>query len=105
MSVGTGQAVRMHCEDLATMLRELGLVLFACDLEGHLTESRSPVQRDWLSELVKSPRIVRRSLSKAAERWREEDRPRANTPAATRLSSTCKHLRLCIWVESERLRT
>ena len=75
MSAGSAQAVRMHCEDLATMLRELGLVLFACDLKGCPTESRTGGQRDWLSELVKSPRIVRRALERAAESWRDECRP------------------------------
>ena len=65
--VGT---TRTHCDDLEAMLREIGMVLMSCDTEGILTSSRQSNRRDWLTELVRTPGLVRRGLVAACEQWK-----------------------------------
>jgi HD-GYP domain-containing protein (c-di-GMP phosphodiesterase class II) len=70
--VGT---TRTHCDDLEAMLREIGMVLMSCDTEGALTSSRQSNRRDWLTELVRTPGLVRRGLVAACEQWKSESVP------------------------------
>ncbi len=68
-------AVRTHCDDLEAMLREIGLVLMSCDLEGTLTSQHGKGRGDWLTELVRTPAIVRRALAEVAATWKSQVTP------------------------------
>lgn len=70
--VGT---IRTHCDDLEAMLREIGMVLISCDTEGTLSACRQSNRRDWLTELVRTPGLVRRGLVAACEQWGGESVP------------------------------
>ncbi|MDP7029538.1 MAG: HD domain-containing protein [Phycisphaerales bacterium] len=75
MSSLTATAVRTHCDDLEAMLREIGLVLMSCDLDGTLSAQHAKGRRDWLTELVRTPVIIRRALAEAAIGWRDQISP------------------------------
>ena len=75
MSTVNLKNTRTHCDDLEAMLREIGLVLFACDLDGMPTMARADGRRDWLTELIRTPAIVQRAISDASSKWRETTSP------------------------------
>ncbi len=75
MSTLADTTVRTHCDDLEAMLREIGLVLMSCDLDGSLSLHHAKGRRDWLTELVRTPAIVQRSLVEAASGWRDQVAP------------------------------
>jgi len=75
MSTLSASGIRTHCDDLEAMLREIGMVLLSCDMGGGLTPSRQTARRDWLTELVRTPGIVRRGLTVACEQWADESCP------------------------------
>ena len=78
---------RTHCDDLESMLREIGMVLMSCDTEGTLAASRKSNRRDWLTELIRTPGIVRRGLLAACEQWAAAD----GAPAAAKAANwNCK---------------
>jgi len=65
--------VRTHCSELQSLLRDLGLILVSCSVDGQLTSRRS--ERDWLADLLQSPTIIRRALAQAADNWQGQSRP------------------------------
>ena len=68
--------VRTHCDDLETMLRELGLVLAACDLDAKSIGPRSAhARRDWLTDLIRTPAIVQHGLQQAIPVWNDQTSP------------------------------
>jgi HD-GYP domain-containing protein (c-di-GMP phosphodiesterase class II) len=75
MSMLHASGTRTHCDDLEAMLREIGMVLLSCDMSGVLATSRKTARRDWLTELVRAPRVVRRGLALACEQWADEACP------------------------------
>ncbi|MDP7574325.1 MAG: hypothetical protein QF723_04375, partial [Phycisphaerales bacterium] len=75
MSMLPATGIRTHCDDLEAMLREIGMVLCSCDLSGVLAPSRQTTRRDWLTELVRTPGLVRRGFKDACEQWGDESTP------------------------------
>jgi len=58
------------------MLRELGLVLSACDLEARPVGSRSrATRRDWLTDLIRMPAIVQKGVRDLVETWNDASAP------------------------------
>lgn len=60
---------------LPSRLREAGVLLLHCDAAGNL-QAAPPRGRDWLADLICSPRLVRRAIQHAASVWESEGEPR-----------------------------
>jgi HD-GYP domain-containing protein (c-di-GMP phosphodiesterase class II) len=72
MSILPAPGIRTHCDDLEAMLREIGMVLCSCGTSGELAPSRRTTRCDWLTDLVRTPGIVRRGIEDACAVWSDE---------------------------------